>query len=66
MLTRYSHLADHELVRIALQVAGTHDVAELRDCVIELAQRLESSYSTMLTLRFGRISLPAQKAEGNG
>lgn len=65
-ITRYHHLADFELARIAVQVAGSNDVAELRDCVIELAQRLDRSYSTMLTLRYGRSALAAQKAEGNG
>lgn len=61
MLTRYHHLADFELARIAQQVAGSNDVTELRECVTELAQRLESSYSTALTLRYGRSSLAAQE-----
>lgn len=63
-LTRYSHLADFELARIAVQVAGSDDVAELRECVTELAQRLDRSYTTTLALRFGRLSLPVQKPEG--
>lgn len=59
MFTRYHHLADFELVRIAQQVAGSNDVAELQDCVIELAQRLDRSYATTQTLRYGQASLPA-------
>lgn len=66
MLTRYHHLADFELARIAVQVAGSNDVAELRECVTELAQRLDRSYSAVLTLRYGQVSLAAQKAAGNG